>query len=83
MVRIEKEMMPEFFERENEFRFIEVSLEDMSGAPAGKAIMCSRYSDQEYKEKRLKGDQAEFDRYVGPTTGGVNIKETIHAVWCG
>jgi len=63
---IPKNEIPQFYEREHEFRFLEVTYQNIDPANAeGKAIMCGRYSDEEYLEKRCGGSKAEFDRRYG------------------
>lgn len=54
-----------FVEREHEFRFLAVD-PIVNGAPSGRlAVMCTKYSDEEYKAVRCAGDDAEFYRRYG------------------
>lgn len=51
-----------FVEREHEFRFMSVDALGMDAAPTGRrAVLCARFSDEEYRTKRC-ADDAEFHR---------------------
>lgn len=54
-----------FIERENEFRFLVVVPEDLYGKPfSHPSVVCSRYSDEEYRLVRCKGnEEIYFQRY--------------------
>lgn len=66
--------IPSFIEREHEFRFLAVIPETLDGKPyTSPAVLCARYSDDEYFLNRCKGSQEiYFQRY-----GQYNI----HKVW--
>ncbi|CAI5458899.1 unnamed protein product [Closterium sp. Yama58-4] len=70
--------VPAFIEREHEFRFLLVppsrlspvaaspdSLAAESSSPTHGAVICSRYSDQEYLQIRLKGNRDEYEKQYG------------------
>ncbi|EMS64499.1 hypothetical protein TRIUR3_18079 [Triticum urartu] len=53
---IKEEEVPAFIERELEFRFLAVAPEGLDGAPfPNPAVVCARYSDEEYFQVRCKG----------------------------
>ncbi|KAH9300325.1 hypothetical protein KI387_011908, partial [Taxus chinensis] len=62
---IHKSEVPAFIDREHEFQFLVIVPED----PHGKlfshpAVVCSRYSDEEYRQVRCKGsEELFFQRY--------------------
>ncbi|KAL1832570.1 hypothetical protein ACET3Z_002221 [Daucus carota] len=66
--------IPSYIEREHEFRFLAVIPEAFDGKPyACPAVLCARYSDEEYFQIRCKGSQEiYFQRY-----GQYNI----HKIW--
>lgn len=58
--------VPAFIERESEFRFVALTPENLSGSPMPcKAVVCSRYSDEEYRRVRLKGSEEAYERMYG------------------
>ncbi|CAN6468272.1 unnamed protein product [Victoria cruziana] len=65
MFEINKLEITSFIERENEFRFLAVVPEDFDGKPfPSAAVLCTRYSDEEYFHVRCKGDEKVFfERY--------------------
>ncbi|KAG5555154.1 hypothetical protein RHGRI_012626 [Rhododendron griersonianum] len=53
---IRKSEIPSFIEREHEFRFLAVLPETLDGKPfASPAVLCARFSDEEYLQIRCKG----------------------------
>ncbi|XP_077218797.1 uncharacterized protein LOC143852989 isoform X1 [Tasmannia lanceolata] len=62
---IKKSEVPSFIEREHEFRFLAVVPEVMNGLPfTTPAVVCARYSDDEYFRIRCKGNkEIYFQRY--------------------
>lgn len=63
--------VPAFIEREHEFRFLAVPPSYISVqftrngetlTPNLPAVVCSRYSDEEYRRIRLKGSEEEYHR---------------------
>ncbi|CAM6126735.1 unnamed protein product [Calypogeia fissa] len=57
--------VPAFIEREHEFRFLAVTLFSLQGeALSSKAVICARYSDQEYRQYRCQ-DNEEYHRRYG------------------
>ncbi|XP_058083083.1 uncharacterized protein LOC131231024 [Magnolia sinica] len=64
--------VPSFIEREHEFRFLAVVPEEMNGEPFTRpAVLCARYSDEEYFHVRCKGSkEIFFQRY-----GRLNIQK--------
>ncbi|XP_038974310.1 uncharacterized protein LOC120103864 [Phoenix dactylifera] len=63
---IRKEEVPSFIERENEFRFLAVVPESLDGIPfANPAVVCARYSDDEYFHIRCKGSKETFFQHYG------------------
>ncbi|XXG58726.1 hypothetical protein AAC387_Pa04g0965 [Persea americana] len=71
---INKSEVPSFIEREHEFRFLAVTPEEMTGEPfTCQAVVCARYTDEEYFQFRCKGSkELYFQRY-----GRYNI----HKIW--
>uniref|UniRef100_A0A2P2IYN9 Uncharacterized protein n=1 Tax=Rhizophora mucronata TaxID=61149 RepID=A0A2P2IYN9_RHIMU len=54
---IKESEIPAFIEREHEFRFLAVVPETLDGSPFGSsAVLCTRYSDEEFFEIRCKGN---------------------------
>lgn len=50
--------MPAFYEREEEFVFIQVEPVDLEGNPMGvKAIMCGKSTDEAYRQDRCKTEE--------------------------
>ncbi|KAJ4956195.1 hypothetical protein NE237_012978 [Protea cynaroides] len=66
--------IPSFIEREHEFRFLAVVPETLDGIPfTSPAVLCARYSDEEYFHVRCEGNkELYFQRY-----GRYNI----HQIW--
>ncbi|KAL6990020.1 hypothetical protein U1Q18_015772 [Sarracenia purpurea var. burkii] len=62
---IRKSEIPSFIEREHEFRFLAVLPETLDGNPFPRpAVLCARFSDEEYFLIRCKGSQEiYFQRY--------------------
>ncbi|KAM0947633.1 hypothetical protein DsansV1_C07g0069531 [Dioscorea sansibarensis] len=62
---IKKEEVLAFMEREHEFRFLSAFPEDLEGKPFTRpAVVCARYSDDEYFRIRCKGSrEIFFERY--------------------
>ncbi|GAB9474369.1 uncharacterized protein IUM83_10407 [Globisporangium polare] len=55
---IPRSLLPDFYEREDEFRIIEVPFQERDGRPGGVALMCARWTDDEYI--RVRGQET-FD----------------------
>ncbi|CAN4104690.1 unnamed protein product [Withania somnifera] len=54
---IQRSEIPAFIEREHEFRFLAVIPETLNGLfYINPAVICTRYSDEEYMKNRCKGD---------------------------
>ncbi|KAJ0978551.1 hypothetical protein J5N97_014025 [Dioscorea zingiberensis] len=63
---IKKEEVSAFMEREHEFRFLAVFPEDLEGKPFTRpAVICARYSDDEYFRIRCKGSKEIFFQRYG------------------
>nr|GME05581.1 uncharacterized protein LOC109191921 isoform X1 [Ipomoea batatas] len=62
---IPKSEIPAFIEREHEFRFLAVTPETLNGLfYTNPAVLCARYTDEEYLKNRCKGDrEIYFQRY--------------------
>lgn len=62
---ISKSEIPAFMEREHEFRFLAVTPETLNGLLyTNRAVLCARYTDEEYLKERCKGDlEIFFKRY--------------------
>lgn len=71
---IKKSEIPSFLQREHEFRFLAVLPETLDGRLfTSPAVLCARFSDEEYLQIRCKGSQEiYFQRY-----GQYNI----HKIW--
>ncbi|KAL5713183.1 hypothetical protein ACHQM5_015285 [Ranunculus cassubicifolius] len=71
---IKQSEIPAFIEREHEFRFLAVVPETLEGTQyVNQAVLCGRYSDEEYFRDRCKGSkEIYFQRY-----GRYNI----HQIW--
>ncbi|PWZ10075.1 hypothetical protein Zm00014a_042069 [Zea mays] len=53
---IKEEEVPAFIEREHEFRFLAVVPEGLDGVPfTNRAVVCARYSNEEYFQERCRG----------------------------
>ncbi|KAL3505680.1 hypothetical protein ACH5RR_031062 [Cinchona calisaya] len=63
---IQKSEIPSFMEREHEFRFLAVTLETLNGLLyTNPAVLCARYTDEEYFQNRCKGNQEIFFQRYG------------------
>ncbi|KAL2651771.1 hypothetical protein R1flu_019899 [Riccia fluitans] len=68
---ISQSEVPAFIEREHEFRFLAVTVHTLEGEiSAHKAVICARYSDEEYRRDRCHGDEEYNKRY-----GKYNIQQ--------
>lgn len=66
--------VPAFIEREHEFRFLAVTVENKDGqAFSQQAVICSRYSDEEYRCIRCQGSSEEYNKRYG--------KHKIEQIW--
>ncbi|TMW65825.1 hypothetical protein Poli38472_003590 [Pythium oligandrum] len=52
-------MLPDFYEREEEYRIVSADFEELDGTPGGQGLMCTRWTDEEYIQHR---GQETFDR---------------------
>ncbi|CAK9228238.1 unnamed protein product [Sphagnum troendelagicum] len=58
--------VPAFVEREHEFRFLAIWIESKGWKEYwANQVVCSKYSDEEYRRIRCKGSEAEFNRRYG------------------
>nr|KJB12642.1 hypothetical protein B456_002G028900 [Gossypium raimondii] len=63
---IQKAEIPAFMERELEFRFLAVLPETLDGEPfANPAVLCTRYSDEEFFQIRCKGNKDIYFQHYG------------------
>ncbi|TYH86284.1 hypothetical protein ES332_D01G031400v1 [Gossypium tomentosum] len=63
---IQKSEIPAFMERELEFRFLAVLPETLDGEPfANPAVLCTRYSDEEFFQIRCKGNKDIYFQHYG------------------
>ncbi|XP_022760606.1 uncharacterized protein LOC111306883 isoform X2 [Durio zibethinus] len=63
---IQKSEIPAFIERELEFRFLAVLPETVDGEPfANPAVLCARYSDEEFFQIRCKGSRDIYFQHYG------------------
>ncbi|CAN4094953.1 unnamed protein product [Withania somnifera] len=63
---IQRSAIPAFIEREHEFRFLAVIPETLNGLfYINPAVICTRYSDEEYLKNRCKGDKDIFFQRYG------------------
>ncbi|KQK06716.1 uncharacterized protein LOC100832854 [Brachypodium distachyon] len=63
---IKEEEVPAFIERENEFRFLVVVPEGLDQVPfPNPAVVCARYSDEEYFQVRCKGSKEIYNQHYG------------------
>lgn len=63
---IKKSEIPSYIEREHEFRFLAVHPETLEGSQyATPAVLCARYSDEEYFQNRCKGSQEIYHERYG------------------
>ncbi|GAQ84292.1 hypothetical protein KFL_001830200 [Klebsormidium nitens] len=65
MFEIDISEVPAFIEREHEFRFLRVYPQSVGSTSLRPAVVCSRYSDEEYRQVRCKGSEEEFERRYG------------------
>ncbi|ONK63384.1 uncharacterized protein A4U43_C07F14570 [Asparagus officinalis] len=71
---IGKSEVPAFIEREIEFRFLAVIPESLDGTPySAPAVVCARYSDEEYLRIRCKGSKEIFFQNYG--------RYNVHKIW--
>ncbi|XP_052208030.1 uncharacterized protein LOC127811877 isoform X4 [Diospyros lotus] len=71
---IQKSGIPSFIEREHEFRFLAVLPETLDGKLyISPAVLCTRFSDEEYFQIRCKGSQEIFFQRYG--------RYNIHKIW--
>ena len=59
-----EEDMPQFYEREHKFRYIDVEYEELESGAIGTGIMCTEYSDQAYRQERFQSEK-EYYQKVG------------------
>ncbi|CAO2832180.1 unnamed protein product [Amaranthus hypochondriacus] len=63
---IQKSEVPSFMERELEFRFLAVLPETLEGKPSkNPAVLCTRYSDEEFFNERCKGSKEVYHQHYG------------------
>lgn len=63
---IQKSEIPSFLKRELEFRFLAVFLVALDGKPyEHPAVICARYSDEEFFQIRCKGSKEIYDQHYG------------------
>ncbi|KAI3690097.1 hypothetical protein L2E82_48072 [Cichorium intybus] len=63
---IKKSEIPSFIEREHEFRFLAVQPESLQGNQyVTPAVLCARYSDEEYFQNRCKGSKEVYHERYG------------------
>ncbi|GFZ13969.1 hypothetical protein Acr_24g0001590 [Actinidia rufa] len=63
---IKKSEIPSFIEREHEFRFLAVLPETLDGIPfTSAAVLCARFSDEEYLQIRCKDYALTFNLQLG------------------
>ncbi|PWA81362.1 butirosin biosynthesis, BtrG-like protein [Artemisia annua] len=63
---IKKSEIPSYIEREHEFRFLAVQPKTLEGNQyASPAVLCARYSDEEYFQNRCKGRQDIYHERYG------------------
>ncbi|CAM8981906.1 unnamed protein product [Rhodiola kirilowii] len=63
---IQKSEIPFFIQRELEFRFLAVYLATLDGKPfEHPAVICARYSDEEFLKIRCKGSKEIYDQHYG------------------
>ncbi|MFK7800138.1 MAG: gamma-glutamylcyclotransferase [Anaerolineae bacterium] len=55
------EEFPELFEREHRFKWVDVEFEELGGG-FGRGIMCTEWTDDEYRTHRIKDDADYFNR---------------------
>ncbi|PSR92560.1 Zinc finger protein [Actinidia chinensis var. chinensis] len=71
---IKKSEILSFIEREHEFRFLAVLPESLDGIPfTSAAVLCARFSDEEYLQIRCKGSQETYFKRYG--------RYNIHKIW--
>lgn len=71
---IRKLEIPSFIEREHEFCFLAVLPETLDGKPfTSPAVLCARFSDEEYLEIRCKGSQEIYFQKYG--------RYNIYKIW--
>ncbi|XP_078158971.1 uncharacterized protein LOC144554527 isoform X3 [Carex rostrata] len=71
---IKIEEVPSFLKREEEFRFLAVIPEGLDGMPfSNRAVLCARYSDEEYFQIRCQGSKEIYHERYG--------RYNIHKIW--
>lgn len=66
LFEIQRSEIPAFIQREHEFRFLAVIPETLNGLfYINPAVICTRYSDEEYLKNRCKGDKDIFFQRYG------------------
>ncbi|XP_062150328.1 uncharacterized protein LOC133858890 [Alnus glutinosa] len=71
---IQKSEIPAFVKRELEFRFLAVLPETLDGRPFdNRAVLCARYSDEEFFQVRCKGSKEIYFQHYG--------RYNIHKIW--
>lgn len=71
---IKREDVPSFIEREKEYRFLAVNVENLEGKQfSSPAVVCSRFTDDEFLLVRCNGDKALFNEKYG--------KYNIDRIW--
>ncbi|GAB2294315.1 hypothetical protein Dimus_028525 [Dionaea muscipula] len=64
--RIQKTEIPSFMKRELEFRFLAIFPETLDGKPfTNPAVLCARYSDEEFFNVRCKGSEEVYYQLYG------------------
>lgn len=64
LFEVKKRELPAFYSRELEFRFVKVKVKSLDGTEV-EALACGKYSDEEYRDIRLKGDDEEYYETYG------------------
>ncbi|XP_078158683.1 uncharacterized protein LOC144554229 isoform X2 [Carex rostrata] len=71
---IKTEEVPSFLKREEEFRFLAVIPKGLDGMPfSNRAVLCARYSDEEYFQIRCHGSKEIYHERYG--------RYNIHKIW--
>ncbi|KAJ3696369.1 hypothetical protein LUZ61_000074 [Rhynchospora tenuis] len=66
--------VPSFIKREEEFRFLAVFPQGLDGTPfPNRAVLCARYSDEEYFQVRCQGSKEIYHERYG--------QYNIHKIW--
>lgn len=73
---IPEELLPDFYEREEEFKIISATFQELDGSARGEALMCTRWSDDEYIAKRGQGTfDTKYKAYGLNTIWGVERRQ--------